>query len=68
MHLRSPSFGPGATALLWGVGLGIYVWLFLWAVEVSLGTALLFGVICGTLIFFYVRVFGGFPLNRRGRG
>jgi hypothetical protein len=64
MHLRAPAFSPGFTAFLWGVALGIYIWLGLLAVGVSNVTAFLIGVVSGTLIFFYVRLFGSDPLRR----
>ena len=63
-HLRPPSVSPGFTSLLWGVGLGIFIWLGLLAIGVSSGTAFLFAVVAGVLIFFYVRLFGADQLNR----
>jgi hypothetical protein len=64
MHLRPPAFSPGFTSLLWGVGLGIFIWLGLLAIGISSGTAFLFGVVAAVLIFFYVRLFGADQLNR----
>jgi hypothetical protein len=64
MHLRAPAFGPGFTAFLWGLALGIYIWLGLLAVGVSNPTAFLTAVVAGTLIFFYVRLYGADPLRR----
>jgi hypothetical protein len=64
MHLRAPAFSPGFTAFLWGLVLGIYIWLGLLAVGVSNATAFLTAVLAGTLIFFYVRLFGSDPLRR----
>ena len=64
MHLRAPAFSPGSTAFLWGVALGIYIWLGLLAVGVSNATAFLIAAVLGTLIFFYVRLFGYDPLRR----
>jgi hypothetical protein len=63
-HLRPPAFSPGFTSLLWGVGLGIFIWIGLLAIGISSGTAFLFGVVAGVLIFFYVRLFGADQLNR----
>jgi len=63
-HLRPPAFSPGFTSLLWGIGLGIFIWLGLLALGISSGTAFLFGVVAGVLIFFYVRLFGADQLNR----
>jgi hypothetical protein len=63
-HLRPPAFSPGFTSLLWGVGLGIFIWIGLLGIGISSGTAFLFGVVAGVLIFFYVRLFGADQLNR----
>lgn len=63
-HLRPPAFSPGFTSFLWGVGLGIFIWLGLLAIGISSGTAFLFGVVAAVLIFFYVRLFGADQLNR----
>jgi hypothetical protein len=62
---RLPSYGQGFSAFLWGLGLGIYVWLFLWAVGTSKGTSLLFGLVLGVLIYFVVLIYGDSPLRRR---
>jgi hypothetical protein len=61
---RPPAFSPGFTSLLWGVGLGLYVWIGLLAVGVGGGTAFLFGVISAVLIFFFVRLRGEDQLRR----
>ena len=55
---RPPAFSHGFISLLWGIGLGGFVWVGLLAVGISNGTAFLFGVICAGLIFFAVRLFG----------
>ena len=62
--LRPPAFSPGFTSLLWGIGLGLFVWIGLLAIGMSAGTAFLFGVVAAVLIFFYVRLFGADQLNR----
>jgi hypothetical protein len=62
--LRPPAFSPGFTSLLWGIGLGVFIWLGLLAIGISAGTAFLFGVVAGTVIFFYVRLFGADQLRR----
>jgi hypothetical protein len=62
--LRPPAFSPGFPSLLWGIGLGAFIWLGLLAIGISAGTAFLFGVAAGTLIFFYVRLFGADQLRR----
>ena len=63
-HLRPPAFSPGFTSLLWGIGLGIFIWAGLLAIGISSGTAFLFGLVAAVLIFFYVRLFGADQLNR----
>jgi hypothetical protein len=63
-RLRPPAFSPGFTSLLWGIGLGAFIWLGLLAIGISAGTAFLFGLVAGTLIFFYVRLFGADQLRR----
>jgi uncharacterized membrane protein YiaA len=63
MHLRAPAFSPGFTSFIWGLVLGIYIWLGLLAVGVSNATAFLSALVAGTLIFFYVRLFGSDPLR-----
>ena len=62
---RPPAFSHGFTSFLWGAGLGVFVWIGLLAVGVSGGASILFGIIAGVLIFFYVRLFGDDPLRRR---
>jgi hypothetical protein len=61
---RPPAFSPGFTSFLWGFSLGLFIWIGLLAVGVSMGTALLLGVVGGALIFFYVRLFGQDQLRR----
>jgi len=60
---RPPAFSPGFQALLWGVGLGAFIWIGGLAVGVAGGTAFLFGVVGAVLIFFYVRLYGEDPLR-----
>ena len=55
---RPPAFSPGFQSFLWGLGLGAFIWIGSIAVGVDSGTAFLFGVICGVLIFFFVRLCG----------
>jgi hypothetical protein len=59
-----PELSPGFTSLLWGLCLGVYVWLFLWAVGVSEATSLVLGIVCGVVIFFVVRLYGNDPVRR----
>lgn len=64
MHPRFPALGPGTQALLWAVGLGLFIWMGLLAVGSSGATAFLFGLIAGGLIFFFVRLCGDDRLRR----
>jgi hypothetical protein len=61
---RPPAFSPGLTSFLWGLGLGAYVWIGLLAVGVGAGSAFLFGLLSGVLIFFFVRLRGEDQLRR----
>jgi hypothetical protein len=63
-HLRPPAFSPGFTALVWGIGLGAFVFLGLLAIGISIGSAFLFGIVASVLIFFYVRLAGADQLRR----
>lgn len=62
--LRPPAFSPGFTSFLWGLGLGLFIWIGLLAVGVSGATSFLVAVVSGVLIFFYVRLYGADPLRR----
>jgi hypothetical protein len=63
MHLRMPAFSPGFTAFVWGLVLGAYIVVGLLAIGISQGTSLVTGILCGFLIFFYVRLRGADQLN-----
>ena len=62
---RPPAFSHGFVSLLWGIGLGAYVWAGLLAIGVSKGTSVIFGIVAAGLIFFCVRLYGDDPLRRR---
>jgi hypothetical protein len=64
MHLRAPSFSRGFTSFLWGLGLGLYVWIGLLAVGVDGANAFLFGLLAAFGIFFFVLRFGGARYKR----
>lgn len=64
MHLRPPAFSPGFTSFVWGLGLGLFIWMGLLAVGIGMATSLLAGLVGGALIFFYVRLYGRDQLNR----
>jgi hypothetical protein len=61
---RPPAFSPGFQAFLWGFFLGVYIWIGGIAVGVDNGTAFLFGIVAGVLIFFFVRLCGEDQLRR----
>jgi hypothetical protein len=65
MHLRPPAFSHGFTSFLWAVGLGLFVWIGLVAVDVAGGTAFLFGFLAALGIFFFVRLYGSDDYRRR---
>lgn len=64
MHLRPPAFSHGLTAFLWALGLGLFVWIGLLAVDVSGGSAFLFGFLAAVGIFFFVRLYGADDFRR----
>jgi hypothetical protein len=61
---RPPAFSPGFQSFLWGVILGLYIWIGLLAIGIGMGTAFLFAVLSGFLIFFFVRLCGEDQLRR----
>jgi hypothetical protein len=64
MHLRFPAFSPGFSAFVWGLVLGTYIFIGLLAIGISRPTSLVTGILCGFLIFFYVRLSGADQLRR----
>ena len=59
MHLpRPPSFDHGTISGVWAVGLGLYVFLGMLAIGISLGTTVVVTVVATGLIFLYVRLYG----------
>ena len=64
MHLRPPSLSNGFTSFLWALGLGLFVWIGLVAVDVSGGTAFLLGLVAAFAIFFFVLLYGGAQYRR----
>jgi hypothetical protein len=61
---RPPAFSPGFTSFVWGVVFALFIWIGLLSIGVSGATAFISAVVAGTLIFFYVRLFGADPLRR----
>jgi hypothetical protein len=58
MSLRPPSIDQGVQSFLWGLGLGLYIWLGLRAVGVQPATSFIFAALLGFAIFLFVRIFG----------
>jgi hypothetical protein len=58
VHLRPPSIDPGITSFLWAFGLSLYLWLFMLAVGVDLGTATILAAVAIFAIFLFVRLCG----------
>ena len=58
MHLRLPAFSQGAVALLWAIGLGLYVFLLMLGISVSTGVSLIVSLISGIIMFFVILLFG----------
>jgi hypothetical protein len=59
VHFRLPSFAPGVTAFIWAAVLAGYLWLFMLAIGVATGTALVIGLLAFSGIFLLVRLRGG---------
>jgi hypothetical protein len=58
VHLRLPAIEPGVKAFVWALLLSLYLWGFLLAVGVDMGTATVLGLVSFGVIFLYVRVCG----------
>jgi hypothetical protein len=61
---RPPAFSPGFHSFVWGLVLGGYVWIGLLAIGTGAGSAFLFGLVVGVLVFFFVRLCGEDQLRR----
>jgi cell division protein FtsW (lipid II flippase) len=58
MHLRPPSIDPGVTAFLWALGLSVFIWAGLVAVQIDKGTAFVLALLSFGAIFLFVRIYG----------
>ena len=58
VHLRPPSLDRGLVSFLWAFGLALYLWLFMVAVGVARGTALMLALLSFAGIFLFVRTRG----------
>jgi hypothetical protein len=64
-HLpRPPSFDHGFISFLWGLGLGLLIWLGLLGIGVSGATSFIMAALAGAAIFLYVRIYGEEELKR----
>lgn len=57
-HLRPPSIDHGVVSFLWGLGLGLFIWVGLLAIGISQPTAIIVSALCAFGIFLYVRIYG----------
>jgi hypothetical protein len=64
LHLRPPSVDHGVQSFIWAVVFFLFLWFGMIAVGVSGGAAFMLALICGALIFLFVRVFGEDELAR----
>jgi hypothetical protein len=64
-HLpRPPSIDHGVASFLWGLGLGLIIWLGLLGIGISKATSFIIGVVSALAIFLYVRIYGEEELRR----
>ena len=64
MHLRPPSIDHGIVSALWGIGLGLYLFLGMLSVGVDLATTFIVSALAAAAIFFFVRLRGEEQLRR----
>jgi ABC-type Fe3+-siderophore transport system permease subunit len=57
-HFRFPSIDPGIIAVLWGVGLGIYVYFGMIAIGSTKATAFVIAALSAAAIALFVRLRG----------
>jgi len=58
MHFRPPSIDQGVIALLWAIGLGLYIYFGLLAVGASSATAIVITLVSAAGIWLFVRLRG----------
>jgi hypothetical protein len=68
MHFppNPPSVDPGASAFLWSVVFGVFVWIGLRAIDVPQGTAVVFGALTIGVTFLLIRRYGAGSRRRSG--
>ncbi|HVS85262.1 MAG TPA: hypothetical protein VHD91_06500 [Gaiellaceae bacterium] len=67
MHFRPPSIDQGVIALIWAVGLGLFIYFGLLAVGASGATAIVITLVSAAAIWLFVRVRGESAPARRPR-
>ena len=66
MHFRPPSIDQGVIALLWAIGLAVFVYFGLIAVGASSATAIVLALVSFAAIWLFVRLRGeDKPARRR---
>jgi hypothetical protein len=63
VHLRPPSIDQGVQAGLWAVGLGLFLFFGMLAVDIDRASAFIFSVVAAGAIFFFVRLRGAEDLR-----
>ena len=58
MHLRPPSIDQGIIALIWAVGLAVYIYFFLLAVGESGAICIVISLVAFAAIWLFVRLRG----------
>ena len=58
MHLRPPSIDQGVQAGAWAIGLGLFLFFGMLAVDVEGAFALIISIVAAAAIFFFVRLYG----------
>jgi len=58
VHLRPPSIDQGVQAGAWAIGLGLFLFFGMLAVDVEGATALIISIVAAGAIFFFVRLYG----------
>ena len=55
---RPPAIGHGTHAFAWALGLGGFIFAGMLALDISMMTSLVTGILCGVVIFLAVAHFG----------